>query len=459
MTPSTSISDYIDRGPLRGVMLRVPILCGLLMLTEGMDTYGVGYIGPFLSKEYGLAPTLLGAIYTGTVIASLIGAVLVAPLSDRIGRRPLLIGSSLLMGACTLLTPAATTAPMLFLVRFLIGLGFGAAVPTSFALTADYAPARHRALVTMMMSSGIALGMVLAGLLAAYVIPAFGWRAMLYVNGGLSLAWTVFLFAGLPESMRFLALRRPRGEAFAALCQRLAADRRETPVLLTDTSVPKNLSPVREIFTRDRVAMTLLLWIIMSMAYAVEFFMSYWLPTVALASGADIHATGLVLAAGKFGSILGAIFVGATMDRRGPTRVLTASFLLTGLAIVALGHSGGLALVGITLVILTCFLLDGSFAGIQALTTSVYPGAIRATGTGWVTGFARLIGGGSGTMAGGYLIQLHWSVGEISLLMAVPMIAGSVTLLWLRRAMLRATDAGPATGSAPFAIPALRQVG
>ncbi len=456
MPPSTSISDYIDRGPLRGVMLRVPVLCCLLMLTEGMDTYGVGYIGPFLTKEYGLAPAVLGMIYTATVIASLIGAVVIAPLSDRIGRRPLLIGSSLLMGACTLLTPAASSAPVLLLVRFLIGLGFGAAVPTAFALTGDYAPARHRALVTMMMSSGIALGMVLAGLLAAYIIPTFGWRAMLYVNGGLSLAWTAILFARLPESIRFLVLRHPGSDTLRALGARLAADRNEAPEPLSEPVTRKDRSPVREIFTRERIVMTLLLWFTMSMAYAVEFFMSYWLPTVAMQSGADIRTTGLVLAAGKVGSILGAIAVGATMDRRGPARVLTVTFLLTALSTVALGHGGGFAVISVALVILTCFLLDGSFAGIQALTTSAYPGAIRATGTGWVTGFSRLVGGGGGTMAGGYLVQLHWTVGAISLLMAVPMLAGSVALLWLRRAMLRAGGAAPASACPRMAAPALR---
>lgn len=441
--PSKSVSDFIDEASLGGTVLRVPALCCLLMLTEGMDTYGVGYVGPFLTKDYALPPSLLGVIYTGTVIASLLGAVGVAPLSDKVGRRPVLVLSSLLMGLCTLLTPFAANGPSLFVVRFLIGLGFGAAVPTAFALTSDYAPARHRALVTMMMSSGVALGMVLAGLLAAAVIPLFGWRSLLYLNGALSLLWTLVLAAWLPESLRFLALRDPGGTAFRKLVDTLAAERGQAAPFLVEPVRAKEMQPVRALFSDGRAALTLLLWFAMSATYCAEFFVSYWLPTVLMAGSTQVAGAGLILAIGKVGSILGAIAVGWTMDKSGPARVLSLGFLLTAFAIWLLGESAGIVVIAAPLVVLTCFFLDGSFAGIQAFTAASYPGAMRATGTGWVTGFARLLGGGLGTMSGGWLIEAHWTIDAIAMLLALPMLLGSLAMLLLHRRSRR-TAADPA---------------
>jgi AAHS family 4-hydroxybenzoate transporter-like MFS transporter len=419
----------------------VPILCCLVMLTEGMDTYGVGYVGSFIAKEYGIAPSMLGAIYTATVVASLLGAIGVAPVSDRIGRRPVLMLSSLLMGLCTLLTPFASSGPLFFLVRFLIGLGFGAALPTAFALTGDYAPARHRSIVIMMMSSGIALGMVLAGLLAAAVIPLFGWHALLYLNGGLSLICTLALAVKLPESLRFLAQRRPGSPVLARLVERLATERGEPAPTLLEPMLAKKVESgqVRLLFVDGRAAMTLLLWFAMSAAYCVEFFMSYWLPTILMEDNTKVASAGLVLAIGKVGSILGAIAVGLTMDRRGPTFVLAAGFFITALSICLLGQSAGTLLVAVPMVVMTCFFMDGSFSGIQAFTTASYPGAIRATGTGWVTGFSRLIGGSAGTMSGGLLIEAHWSIPQIAMLLSVPMFCACLAMLWLHRRSRRAS--------------------
>ncbi|AMK21485.1 MULTISPECIES: MFS transporter [unclassified Sphingobium] len=435
-SPSVLVDRYIDESPMKGLVLRVPILCGMLMLIEGMDTYGVGYVGPSLSQEYGLSPTILGTIYTGTVIASLIGAVLVAPLSDRIGRRRLLVISSFLMGLCTLLTSFAGSEGGLFVVRFLIGIGFGTAVPTAFSLTADYAPARHKSVIIMATMSGIALGMALAGIAAALLIPVFGWKSLLFFSGGLSMLWTILLALGLPESLSFLVRYRPGSPQIASIGSRLASARGENHPphfhVPASTMAESGANPAAQILRDGRHVMTFLLWFAMSAAYSLEFFTSYWLPTVLLQSGANMFATGMITALGKFGSIAGAIVIGLVMDRLGAARVLTISYILTGVAIVLLGSSGANPTFGVTMIFITFFLLDGSFAGIQALTANSYPGDIRATGVGWVTGFARLLGGGTGTMIGGILVEVSLSVRTISICMAVVMILGSLAVshLW-----------------------------
>ena len=142
-----------------GWLLRVPALCGLLMIMEGIDTYAISYIAPFLSKEFAIAPEQMGVVFTTTVVASMLGAVALTPLSDRIGYRRVLLLSSLLIGPATLLTALASNVATLIALRFVIGLGFGAALPTTIALVTDYAPQRRRSVLVMAMSSSIVIGM------------------------------------------------------------------------------------------------------------------------------------------------------------------------------------------------------------------------------------------------------------------------------------------------------------
>ena len=424
-----TVSDFIDGARFRGVVRRVPILCGMLMLIEGMDTYGVGYVSPALMQEYGIAPSTMGMIHTGTVVASLIGAVAIAPLADRFGRRPVLVLSSIMMGICTLLTASAGSELLLVIVRFLIGIGFGAAVPTAFSLVSDFAPTRHKSLIIMSTMAGIALGMALAGVIAALLIPLFGWRSLLLFSGVLSLIWTLLLFVTLPESPSFLLDRFPAADRTRELLMRLAKDRGEIgfPALRSgDNRTASN--PLRETFSNGRLFGSLFLWVAMSAAYALEFFTSYWLPTVLLTTGADIFSAGLITALGKLGSISGAVLIGMTMDKLGAGRVLVYAYLLAAIAIIALGGLTSSATLSICLLVLMFFFLDGSFAGIQALTASTFPAHVRATGVGWVSGLARLFGGGAGTLLGGYLIENGLETHIIAIGMAIVMVIGALAI-------------------------------
>ena len=345
-----------------------------------------------------------------------------------------------------MLTPIAANEAVLFLVRFAIGIGFGAAVPTAFSLVADYAPARHRSLVIMMTMSGVAFGMVLAGVAAALVIPVFGWQALLYLCGSLSFCSTILLLFKLPESLQHLVRRMPEAPATMRASQKVAKARGDLiapPLCVEQTN--HDVIPVKAIFRDGRTAMTFLLWFAMSCTYALEFFISYWLPTVLLETGADMFAAGMITAAGKVGSVVGALVIGIFMDRLGQARVLAVTYVLTAVAIVTLGASGFNAMFALGMIILTFFMLDGSFAGIQATTASAFPPEIRATGTGWISGFARLLGGGSGTFLGGLLVEAQFKPSQLALGMAVPMLLGGFAVWQLRR-QLSAQTARQAAG-------------
>jgi AAHS family 4-hydroxybenzoate transporter-like MFS transporter len=428
--PTLDVTEFIDGAAIRGLVAYAPLLCGLLMIVEGIDTYGIGYVGPMLSKAYAIGPKALGVIYSGTVVASLFGAVVLGPFADKIGSRSMLVLSSFLLAVCTLLTPFAAGTVPLFIVRFLIGVAFGAALPSAFAITADYAPERVRSRVLMIMASGIALGVVIAGVASAYIIPAFGWKALLFTFGAVSLTIASLMAVLLPESIRFAVLRRPGSPKTQRLAARILAEQGVAPGSVTLVSSERPVGqPVLELLRHGRAPLTLVLCVAMGSVYSVEFFMSSWLPTILLSVGATVKMSGLVMAAAKLGSMSGDAVVGWAMDRRGTWRVLMLSFVGAVICVIALGLSISVAAAAFGMLIASCFFIDGAFAGVIAITASSYPVAMRATATGWVTGLARLVGGGLGSMAGGFVVAAHWSTWQTALLIAAPLSLAAGILL------------------------------
>lgn len=406
-----------DPAPHHRLGLRVTLLCVLLMAVEGLDTNAISYISPLLREELDISVKMVGVIYSVTVFASLGGAVLLAPVSDRIGRRPVMIVSSFVMGLCSLATPLAATLPALLGLRLLIGLAFGAAVPVTFALVAEFTPPRRRAMSIMIVSSGVGIGYILAGLLAAAIVPLWGWRVLMLGVGAASLC-TVAAALLLPESPAFVARR--------------SGD----PALAADGAAESKPGPLA-LWRPPFLSMTALIWIAVLSIYVVEFLLGYWLPTLLIDQGYSLRAAGVITAVGKIGGICGSLLIGWLMDRQGKRRVLATGFALGALSLLVLPLMLGGPALALAGVLGSSFLLSGTFSGSQALTVTSYPPSMRATASGWISGLSRFLGGGAGALAGGWLIGEGYGAFAVCLLMAACMAVGCCAIVVLERAARR----------------------
>ncbi|OCC24426.1 hypothetical protein MB02_07565 [Croceicoccus estronivorus] len=429
-TTDETICQRIDSLPLRGVLLRVPIFCTLLMVFEGMDNNVISYVGPLIRDEFNLSAPVLGMIYAATVVASLIGAVGVAPLSDRLGRRPVLLLSNLVMVLCTLVTPLIDTAWGLMIVRFVVGLAFGAAVPTTFALAADFAPKKYRALLIMIVTAGVALGYVFSGFTSAAIIPHFGWRVLMFSLAAISALWAVLIYLMLPESPQFLVRNRRNEPQTVTSLGQIGLSLDDLPADAGKVGgVAQKVSPLLLLSPTYRATTLMTLFVVCSI-YAVELLMAYWLPTMLMNQGFAIGSAASIAAIGKIASIIGCIVIGWQMDRRGLVTVLSIAFFCGSLAFGLLAVGFSMPLLILPSVMCMFFFVDGAFSGSQALTVTSYPPHMRATASGWITGISRLVGGGVGTLAGGALIGAGFTMPAIAiLLLAVMMVAGGMLVL------------------------------
>lgn len=432
---------YLDAAPLRGRLLLTPILCTLCMVFEGMDSNVISYVGPIMQKELGFSTAVLGLIYATSVASALIGAAGVAPFSDRWGRRPLLIATSFVMVLCTLATPFLDDAWSLVFVRFIVGIAFGAAVPTTFALAADYAPRRHRSLLIMIVTAGVALGFVCAGFLSAAAIPAFGWRALMLGLAVFSALWTLVLYFVLPESPLFVVRRRPDDPTTTRMLAQLGIGLEEARAVQAQVSDGRACAPrpgpsslIAPAFRR----VTLMTLFVVCCIYSVELLISAWLPAMLMAQGLSVSAAATATAVGKLTSIAGSVGVGWFMDRHGLVRVLSGAFFGGALALALLSFAFSTPVLLIPSLMCMCFFVDGCFSGSQALTVTAFPAHMRATASGWITGLARLIGGGSGTIAGGVLLNAGFRSASIAFVMLIAMTLGGTMLIAIGRSRGRA---------------------
>jgi AAHS family 4-hydroxybenzoate transporter-like MFS transporter len=433
-TERLTIGELIDRAPLKPYLIVVPILATLLMIFEGVDSFSVGFISPLLNKHYGITSEQLGFIYSGTVIASLIGAVFVAPLADRVGRKPILLGCCAVMGPATIMTALSDNVFVFFAMRCVIGLAFGCTLPTLMAQVGDYAPKRCRTVLVMLINSGIAFGGIVSGLLAATIVPVWGWQTMLIVAGTVSALFTFVLAVLMPESLEFLLRQDPNHPKARALIARVARGASVTIVPPPPLVRTKTTGTPVDLFTGGRAVATTLLWFTMTMTYVAISFDGYWMPTVVMQNGLTMQQTGFVLSAMKFISLGFGFVLGWMADRWGMARLVVFSFFGSAIAEVGIAALAGFPTGALAMLLLAGVLGGLKVSGTHAITVSSYPPELRATAGGWLTGTTRLVGGGMGTIIGGFIVGAKLGFAEIALIFAaITFLAGVAIHLQQKR--------------------------
>src|ERR1700738_2386497 len=275
------VAQFIDAQPVGGFQIRLLLICAAVLFLDGFDTQAIGFVAPALAREWGVSKAALGPVFSAGLFGLMIGALVFGPLADRIGRKKIIVFSTLAFGIGTLVTAFVHDVDMLLAIRFLTGLGLGGAVANASAVTSEFNPRRRRATMVMIMFCGFSVGAALGGLLAAALIPLFGWRSVFVVGGLAPLALVPILVRRLPESVRFLALTGRAQERVAELLWSISPRAVFAPATQFVGHEPELTGiPVLHLFRDCRTLVTLLLWVVFFMSLLDLYFLSNWLPTV-----------------------------------------------------------------------------------------------------------------------------------------------------------------------------------
>ena len=192
------VPTFINSRRVGAVQWVVIVLCALVMFLDGFDTQAISYMAPLIAKEWGLPRELLGPIFSSALTGLMVGYLLLSPLSDRFGHRRLILISTIAFGLLTLVTVFVSSVTELMILRFITGVALGAAIPSTVALTTEYSPKRLRATFVLVIYCGFSLGFVAAGALAAWSIPLYGWRSLLWIGSFAPVLLAIFVFLFLP---------------------------------------------------------------------------------------------------------------------------------------------------------------------------------------------------------------------------------------------------------------------
>ena len=447
---SLDVAEFIDAQPVGGFQLRLLLTCAAVLFLDGFDTTAIGYVAPSLAAEWHLTKGALGPVFSAGLFGLMIGALLFGPLADRIGRRKIIIFSTLAFGIGTLATAFVQDVNTLLAIRFLTGLGLGGAMPNTIALTSEFSPHRRRATMVMVMFCGFSVGAALGGFLAAGLIPHFGWRSVFIVGGAAPLLLAPILALKLPESVRFLALTGRANDRVAQLLALINPKAAFAPATRFVVHEPKLVGiPVLHLFRDGRTLATLLLWVVFFMSLLDLYFMSNWLPTVLNDLGASVSEAAAIGSMLQVGGVVGTVALGNIIDRFS-FRALALLYFVAVFAVGAIGQLGHSAVFVTIAIFVAGFCIVGGQIAANALAAGFYPTSVRASGVGWALGIGR-VGSIVGPLVGGALMTLKWSTGAVFMAAAAAAMCAALASFSLSRfAGMGGSGKAPAGRPLPF---------
>lgn len=424
----------IDDGPVVPLMWLVVLLGFLLNLADGIDVVAMSVTAPSVAAEWGLERGALGPLFSAALFGMAIGAAGLAPLSDKMGRRTLLVAAMFLVGLSMLAVSWITSSASVTLfamLRFISGLGIGVIFGCAPALASEFMPSRYRSLAVSMVVMGYPVGAVLAGPIANALIPGFGWTAVFTAGGILTLLIGAVTWTLLPESPEFLAGRAGhRPERHNEVNRLLARLERDAVTDLSPDVIRPSSTPVAQILTAERRLRTLVLWAIYFMGFLTMYFMLSWIPTLFVDAGYTRSQGIEALTGFNLGAIPGILVLAVLTTRLPLVPLLSLFFLSAGGVLVYVGLTEPSALKSLmTLMFVGGVFLHGGFTCLYALATQAYPSDVRAAGVGWAAGLGRT-GAIASPLLAAALISAGWGMYSLFLSFALPLVIGGL-LLWV----------------------------
>lgn len=432
ISPSSSdalVAEVIDDGGVSHQQLLVIGLCLFFNMVDGFDITAMAVVASDVSTELQLTADRLGWIFSFALAGMMAGAMLLASVSDIIGRRNMIIISVTLVGVSILFTANASTLSEFIILRFISGLGAGAMLACQAALAAEYSPEKYRALSVAAVTSGYPLGAVMTSVVAGYVMPDYGWRGMFAFGGAVTLSMALVAWALIPESLKFLFERRPPDalERINRILSKLGrqALKELPPAPVAEVNRGSLVGNMLKLLAKEHRIATLTLWTAFFLSFSTLYFLMSWIPKLIEDSGFD-HATGRrAFLWFNLGGVIGIYLLGWLSTRWKLTNVV--SYLLFGSAVGMVIFAflpDQLTLVMIVILAIG-ILQQGGFTGLYATAAKVYPTEIRSTGIGWAIGLGRS-GAVVGPAAAGYLISYGFDMSANFIFFAVPMAVGGL---------------------------------
>ncbi|MEJ6490364.1 MFS transporter [Leucobacter sp. USCH14] len=409
-----SLAQRLDALPFTRKHGKVLGGSGIGWALDAMDVGLISFIIAALAQQWGIDKGQSGLIASIGFAGMAIGASLGGLLADRFGRRQVFAVTLLVYGVATGASALVSGVGLLLVLRFFVGLGLGAELPVASTYVSEFAPARIRGRIIVILEAFWAVGWTAAAVIGYFVVPASenGWR-WAFALGAIPAVYALAVRWGLPESPRWLAGRgrTEQAEAIVASFESAAGSRAaEQPVRASapapasapaspsaPEAAPEAAPPVATstggrlatLWSSEFRGRTLSIWIVwfcVNFAYYGAFI---WIPSILVDAGFSlVRSFGftLIITLAQLPGYAVAAWLIEVWGRR-----LTLSVFLLGSAASAIvfGTVHTEAAIIASGMALSFFNL-GAWGALYAVTPEIYPTSSRATGAGWAAGVGRI---------------------------------------------------------------------
>lgn len=350
---------------------------------KNMDIMFLSFALAPIIAELHISSAAAGWIGSITNLGMLAGGAIFGLVGDRIGRVKTFTYTIFIFAFATAAMFFAHTLPVIYTLRFLAGIGAGGEYGVGIALIAENFQPGLIGRLTSLAAIGGQVGAIFAAVMAAYIIPAFGWNA-LFLLGVIPVILTFFIRRHVSESQEFKQAH-----------QKALANHEKISV--------------SRLFATPALALQTLGLMVMTIVQIAGYFgLMNWLPSIVQKQqGLSVSGSSIWMVATIIGMSIGMMVFGTIMDNFGPrwafgiflvgsaTVMFTILMVKSSIALILAG-----ALIG--------FFSNGMFGGYGAVISRLYPTEIRSTANSIIMNVGRAIGGFSSVVIG--LLMDHYSL-------------------------------------------------
>ena len=422
------VKKILNENKVGGFQKLILFFCFAIIALDGIDVVVMGLIAPQIIQDWGVTAQQIAPVLSAALVGLAVGALVSGPLSDKFGRKPVLLLSLVGFGIFTLLTAFSTDITHLLIYRFLTGLGAGAAAPNAATMAAEYAPDHRRSFTVNTVYCGFSLGAAAAGFLAAWMIPEFGWRSMLILGGVLPLILAPFLYWKMPESITYLVKKGNSQDKIQTILRGLYPTQKFDHYEFYLNEAPTEKTGLKLILSREYLYGTVMLWIAYFMALFLIYLCSSWLPTLIKMNSFSISQAAIVTSFFQLGGPVGCMTLGWLMDKYRPRLVLFIAMLIGTFATFALGQFSQNFNLMCVMALIVGFTFNGGSTGLTSVAMGYYPTSARATGATWMNGIGRF-GAILSAFAGAAMINAKIPLETMFTLLMIPAFLSGLAIL------------------------------
>ena len=423
--------ETLAEAPMSALQIVAVIITIALNALDGFDVLAISFASPGIAKEWGIDRAALGAVLSMELIGMAIGSVILGGVTDRIGRRPMILGCLVVMSIGMFMVTTTNSLAALSGWRVFTGLGIGGMLAATNATVAEYSNAKSRNLCVSLMAIGYPIGAVLGGIVTAQLLKGGDWRSIFYFGGTVTLLFIPLVLFLLPETIPFLCHKRGK-DALARINRSLARMGHAAIPVLPPVHASGDRQSIADIFRPALLLTTILVTVAYFAHIATFYFILKWVPKIVVDMNYQPAAAAGVLVWANVGGATGGAILGL-LARRFPLRPLAIAALLGSVVMVSWFGRGSADLPALSLIVgIAGFFTNAGVVALYAIFAQAFPTHVRATGTGFAIGVGR--GGAAlSPILAGLLFEAGFGLQAVAIVMASGALIAAIAIALLPR--------------------------